>query len=251
MAPFVEQSLDLQLVLEADFAPGLAASLMAGMSSLVESLRQGSSSTALPQIEQQRVVAALEALWAHAITQATQLVFTTHAEKKSEETAVIQRIIHEFFTSRGRQTALQINYTTEQQIQALISGGLRRGEAQSTVMQTVLDKLPGIADLRGLLITRTEIHAATQYAGQRAAEAVGHLTKKTWHSVHDDRTRDFGLSGKISQFNHRVMHGDSVPLNHSFLVPTLFGGVEALYFPGDPNGSAGNVINCRCVQSFE
>lgn len=251
MAPFVEKSLDLQLMLEADFTPGLAASLMAGMGSLIESLRQGVLPLALPQVEQQRVLTSLAAMRQAAIERTIQLVFEEYRPKKSTDTMLVQRAIDSFFELHGRRTAAQINNTTERQIEALISGGLRRGEAQQTVMQSVLDRLPEIANLRAMLITGTDIHAATQFASQRAAEATGQLTKKSWHSTPDNRTRDFGISGKISQFNHRVMHGDSVPLTQSFLVPTKFGGVEGLYFPGDPNGSPGNVINCRCVQTYE
>ena len=42
-------------------------------------------------------------------------------------------------------------------------------------------------------------------------------------------------------FNHLVMNQKRVPLDKPFNVSG-----QNLMFPGDPNGSAGNVVNCRC-----
>jgi hypothetical protein len=42
---------------------------------------------------------------------------------------------------------------------------------------------------------------------------------------------------------HAEAHGQRVKREEPFLV-----GGESLMFPGDPTGSAGNVINCRCTQ---
>jgi hypothetical protein len=44
-----------------------------------------------------------------------------------------------------------------------------------------------------------------------------------------------------STFDHYNMNQIRVPLDKPFNVSG-----QNLMFPGDPNGSAGNVINCRC-----
>jgi hypothetical protein len=54
---------------------------------------------------------------------------------------------------------------------------------------------------------------------------------KTWVAVLDNQTRP----------EHAFADGQSVDINESFDV-----GGEELEYPGDPNGSAGNIINCRC-----
>ena len=55
--------------------------------------------------------------------------------------------------------------------------------------------------------------------------------QKMWLSAFDERTRDA----------HLAANGQVVDLDKPFNV-----GGEKLMFPGDPNGSAENVINCRC-----
>ena len=54
---------------------------------------------------------------------------------------------------------------------------------------------------------------------------------KIWVATLDGNTRDA----------HAGADGQEVPIDMPFNV-----GGEALMFPGDPNGSAENVINCRC-----
>ena len=40
-----------------------------------------------------------------------------------------------------------------------------------------------------------------------------------------------------------------VPADQPFKVPSK-SGVQDMMYPGDPNGSAGNVINCRCSSAI-
>ena len=55
---------------------------------------------------------------------------------------------------------------------------------------------------------------------------------KRWVTMHDDRVRE----------GHALADGQEVPLGSPFVVDG-----EYLQYPGDPRGSAGNVVNCRCV----
>lgn len=65
-----------------------------------------------------------------------------------------------------------------------------------------------------------------------ASVEAGYLvTLKTWTSVGDEKVRDA----------HADADGQEVESSESFDV-----GGESLDYPGDPNGSPGNVINCRC-----
>ena len=54
---------------------------------------------------------------------------------------------------------------------------------------------------------------------------------KEWVTVGDDKVREA----------HRKANGQRVKNHEKFIV-----GGEELLCPGDPNGSAENVINCRC-----
>jgi len=46
-----------------------------------------------------------------------------------------------------------------------------------------------------------------------------------------------------SREDHREIDGQTVGLHERFILPDG----EELYYPGDPAGSAGAIINCRCV----
>ena len=61
------------------------------------------------------------------------------------------------------------------------------------------------------------------------------MEKKIWLSANDDATRD-------SHRDAGIYYADNpVALNEPFEIDG-----ENLMYPGDPNGSPGNVINCRC-----
>lgn len=76
--------------------------------------------------------------------------------------------------------------------------------------------------------------AATANAGRRAVLAAreGGASHKRWVSRHDSKVRP----------GHAAADGQVVPVDAVFDVDG-----EYLRFPGDPQGSPGNVINCRCV----
>jgi len=94
---------------------------------------------------------------------------------------------------------------------------------------------------QALRIARTETTTATNYATTMAAHNSEYVLEKTWISAHDNRTR----RPPKSHFDHLDMNGQKVDEYGKFFV-----GGEELDFPGDPNGSAGNTINCRCKIAF-
>lgn len=95
---------------------------------------------------------------------------------------------------------------------------------------------------RSTVIARTEIIRSTNYGGQQAARGTGLDLTKTWLSTRDDRTRE---PAKGDRFDHVSADGQTVPIDGTY---TISG--EALGYPGDPAGSAGNVIQCRCSEYY-
>jgi len=89
----------------------------------------------------------------------------------------------------------------------------------------------GINAMRADRIARTETHGAANYGADRAARSTGLELQKEWVAVEDARTRP----------DHAAADGQTVEMDQAFTI-----GGEALMFPGDFNGSAGQVINCRC-----
>lgn len=83
-------------------------------------------------------------------------------------------------------------------------------------------------------LVRTEATAAANFATMQSALTIFPGTKmmKEWIASFDDRTRDAHAEAGASQ---------PIPYDDQFLV-----GGEFLQYPGDPAGSAANVVNCRC-----
>lgn len=80
------------------------------------------------------------------------------------------------------------------------------------------------ADLIGL-------HEAQVANMQGATDSAPEGARKRWEHRRDDRVRSA----------HRAAGGQTRPVNEPFSV-----GGEDLQYPGDPSGSAANVLNCRC-----
>jgi hypothetical protein len=132
---------------------------------------------------------------------------------------------------------------------AAIVNAVRRGQTEGDPLDVIARRLtrdvPAINRQRAAVIARTETHAAANHAANEAANASGLVLRKEWIPTQDHRTRDF-LEPVISFFDHRSMAGQVVDNGAFFRVPSLAGVPELMLHPGDPNGSAGNVINCRC-----
>jgi len=111
-----------------------------------------------------------------------------------------------------------------------LDDGLTIDQAAREVKK-IVDK-PSFYKWQATRIARTESTAAANYAATQVSEIVGFVMEKEWISALDSRTRG----------DHRAANGQRVPQRERFVIDG-----EQLRFPGDPAGSAGNVINCRCT----
>jgi uncharacterized protein with gpF-like domain len=118
---------------------------------------------------------------------------------------------------------------------AQIITGIARGEAEGLgvagVGRYLRDLVPSLTSYRANLIARTETHGAANYGADAAARETGLTLQKEWVSAADERTRE----------DHAAADGQTVDMDGMFNV-----GGEGLRYPGDPSGSGGNIINCRC-----
>jgi uncharacterized protein with gpF-like domain len=81
------------------------------------------------------------------------------------------------------------------------------------------------------MIARTETLAATNFAAYAVYSHFA-VPSKRWVGTLDERIRD----------THAAAHDQVVPLDEPFKV-----GGARMMFPGDPDGPASEVINCRCT----
>ena len=145
------------------------------------------------------------------------------------------RLIQAFITTVGATKVSQITETTEDQIRQSINAGIEDGLGTAAIASNIRSRAPVIAGVRSLVIARTETHSAAMWAQVTAIEDTGLELRKEWVSAADERTR----------IDHSSANGQIVGPKEMFNV-----GGEELEFPGDPNGSAENIINCRCVLNF-
>lgn len=179
---------------------------------------------------------------------ATQLGVEHLLKMEQKQDNLTLRAALEYLNAYGVQRTRQIVGTTASQLTQIIVSGQRQGLSVSEIMQRLINRVPTLAATRAKIIAETEIHSAVQFGAYNAALRSTRLLVKVWNTVEDDRVRDFRQG---SEFSHVLMQGVKKPLDIPFAVPHSRGGTEALRFPGDPEGSAGNIINCRCAVSYE
>ena len=112
--------------------------------------------------------------------------------------------------------------------------GLENGEGLNELSKRVKSVL-GNSRSRSLSIARTQTAGAVS-TGRHAGMKDSGVGLKGWLDSKDGGVRE---SHKAAAQTYK----DGIPLDRPFIVAG-----EALMYPSDPNGSAANIINCRCLQ---
>lgn len=143
----------------------------------------------------------------------------------------------------------RVDDTVFREIQARVARALVEGMSErelTAYVRSLLDPQGSELDWRSRAqrIARTEVHSAEQ-AGQDAL--IDSLVRSgsipaprfAWLNAGDNRVRP--LPRPVGPFDHH----DIAPV--TWPEPFQVSG-EALRYPGDPTGSPGNIINCRCTK---
>lgn len=116
-----------------------------------------------------------------------------------------------------------------------IANNVSRGISQGSSYSEIARNIKGNSNItmnQALRIARTEGHRISQKAtmdAQNKAKAKGADIVKQWDSTIDSRTRS----------SHQHVDGEIRELDENFS--------NGLSYPGDPSGTASEVVNCRCV----
>lgn len=139
--------------------------------------------------------------------------------------------VGEFIRDHSDRALTAVNKTTAKELRRELAESAEAGETISEAVERVREVFGDRRD-NAITIARTETVSAYNFASISAWKQSGQVGAKQWLTAEDDAVRDW----------HREVDGKSVPLDASFSV-----GPDQLDFPGDPRGSAGNIINCRCT----
>ena len=117
------------------------------------------------------------------------------------------------------------------QIQSVTLQSILQGESIPKMSKRIAQTLGERNKANSIRYARTAVTSAENKGmldGMKNLENDGLVLYKQWSATGDDRTRD----------SHLDIDGESVPLDREFS--------NGLQYPGDPNGDADEVWNCRC-----
>jgi len=171
-----------------------------------------------------------------------QSAFTMVGYREIEEFSLDRTMVRHYYDrSFGR---LGDNAEIVRRLQNQLAEAVILGESIPDITQRVR----GVCNMsyrQARRIARTETLRAANQGRYLAAD---HVHKehnlpmlKKWHTALDERTR----RTPPNEFDHAEASGQTVKFEDFFVV-----GGENLKYPLDPNGSAGNTINCRCIATY-
>lgn len=151
-----------------------------------------------------------------------------------DQAAAVKAILTDSKVSGGLYNSLGVDVAKlKKTITQEISRGIASGLAYRDIARNI-GNVSGAPLSRAKTVARTEGHRIQQMStvdAQQAAKAKGADVLKQWDAALDGRTRD----------SHRRVDGEIRELDEKFS--------NGLMFPGDPNGSAAEVVNCRCTSN--
>lgn len=143
--------------------------------------------------------------------------------------AVIRRLIQNHTPA-----IVGINDTTRNAIREALYDVVQEGGDLGDQVDAVKRVFRTATQARAVAIARTESGIFWHAGGRAQGEDAG-ARSHTWLATRDPRVRDA----------HRAADGQCRPLEQPYEV-----GGEPLMHPCDPGGSPGNIINCRCTETF-
>lgn len=136
----------------------------------------------------------------------------------------INNFIREYVGNKIR----RITETTKEFTRKEIEHGVAEGLSVNDMVAN-LSNLSAYAERRSRVIARTETVGIMNHANFAVASTTGLVINDIWWSAQDHRVRE----------THRHLHGESVRHGERFS--------NGLRYPGDPEGRAEEVIQCRCT----
>lgn len=147
-------------------------------------------------------------------------------------------VMAEWVRSHMAERLVRIFRTTKKKIAKLIGDMKLEGYSNREIAKEIRAAAPTINKVRAATIARTETHTAAMKSTSEAMASTRLKYNKEWVSAMDTRTRK-------KPYNHQLANGETVGKTEMY-----YNTGEPMLYPGWEQGSAGNVINCRCVEIY-
>lgn len=136
-----------------------------------------------------------------------------------------------------------IAQTTQRAIAKVVETAINDGGSINDIARDIRRQAQGEVNRhRSVVIARTETISAMNKGRRLSMHTSNLLWNKKWIDTPDERTR----------LSHRLIaQEDYRPLDNEYWLATREGSLEPADCPGDPRLSAGNIINCRCCETYQ
>lgn len=160
------------------------------------------------------------------------------------ESVFLENIRKFLLTANMKDRIVSVEGTYIDTIKNLLASRLEEGKTIRDAAREIMElvRKPSFYRWQALRIARTESTTAANYAATQANEVTDFVMEKIWISAKDSRVR----RTPPDKYDHQDLNGKKVAPDEPFI--TSRG--EKLMYPGDTNGSAGNIINCRCAVAY-
>lgn len=136
-----------------------------------------------------------------------------------------------FAVTEAGQRIQQVSDVTLTRVRRVLQQGVDEGLGIEEIARN-MERSNAVNGVRARVIARTETISASNKGSLLGAQSTGLTLNKEWITSIDGREREA----------HAIANGSVVSTNDYFVVDG-----EELEYPGDPKGSAANVISCRCA----
>lgn len=146
------------------------------------------------------------------------------------------------FIAERTQAIMGVGGTVRDQLNTSLQEGLDAGETHAQLSDRVRSVYTSLGNYEAKRVAMTEVNMAYNSSRHLAMTDSG-IGYKAWLSSHGPTVRE-GHAAAEEQYID-----EPIPVDEPFLVE-LEGATEEMMFPGDDSlgASAGNIINCQCIQ---
>lgn len=152
--------------------------------------------------------------------------------------------INKWANTQAAQKIRLIQQTTKDSIATVIHKGMQEGESHRNIAKRIRKTSAAINPHRARTIALTETHSAAVKSVDVSVASTRIEMEREWVSAKDMRTRRPDKNNIWNHYGNFPLgaNGEKVAQDGKFV-----GTGQALDHPGDPKGSPGNTILCRCV----